>query len=136
MDRAARSTGCIVRIAFIGSGRLAQALARLALAAGHEIVLTNSRGPDHADRFDRNSGSSRVGGQCGHRSKGERLGSSRLPWGKTRDAVSVVPDWQGKIVIDATNNRSGPEIFDIGGVHPQMMTPAETRAKLDGARVK
>lgn len=33
-------------IGFIGSGRIGGALAQLAVAAGHDIVLSNSRGPD------------------------------------------------------------------------------------------
>lgn len=33
-------------IGFIGSGRIGGALARLAVAAGHDVVLSNSRGPE------------------------------------------------------------------------------------------
>jgi len=33
-------------IGFIGSGRIGSTLARLAIAAGHEVVLSNSRGPE------------------------------------------------------------------------------------------
>jgi 8-hydroxy-5-deazaflavin:NADPH oxidoreductase len=31
---------------FIGSGQIGSAIARLAVAAGHEVVLSNSRGPE------------------------------------------------------------------------------------------
>ena len=33
-------------LGFIGSGQLGGAIARLAVAAGHQVVLSNSRGPD------------------------------------------------------------------------------------------
>ncbi len=35
-----------MRIGLIGSGRIGGTLARLAVAGGHEVVLSNSRGPD------------------------------------------------------------------------------------------
>ncbi|HAM26437.1 MAG TPA: NADP oxidoreductase, partial [Microbacteriaceae bacterium] len=31
---------------FIGSGQIGSTIARLAIAAGHQVVLSNSRGPD------------------------------------------------------------------------------------------
>src|ERR1700678_4190532 len=31
---------------FIGSGQIGSAIARLAIAAGHQVVLSNSRGPE------------------------------------------------------------------------------------------
>jgi 8-hydroxy-5-deazaflavin:NADPH oxidoreductase len=34
-----------VRIGFIGSGRIGSTIARLAIARGHDVVLSNSRGP-------------------------------------------------------------------------------------------
>jgi predicted dinucleotide-binding enzyme len=33
-------------IGFIGSGMIGGTVARLAVAAGHDVVLSNSRGPD------------------------------------------------------------------------------------------
>jgi predicted dinucleotide-binding enzyme len=35
-----------MRIGFIGSGRIGSTVARLAIGQGHEVVLSNSRGPD------------------------------------------------------------------------------------------
>ena len=32
-------------VGFIGSGQLGNAIARLAIEAGHQVVLSNSRGP-------------------------------------------------------------------------------------------
>ncbi len=33
-------------VGFIGSGQIGRALARLAIEAGHQVVLSNSRGPE------------------------------------------------------------------------------------------
>ena len=35
-----------MRIGFVGSGRIGSTVARLAIAHGHDVVLSNSRGPD------------------------------------------------------------------------------------------
>ena len=33
-------------VGFIGSGQIGSAIARLAIEAGHQVVLSNSRGPE------------------------------------------------------------------------------------------
>jgi 8-hydroxy-5-deazaflavin:NADPH oxidoreductase len=33
-------------VGFIGSGMIGSTVAKLAVAAGHDVVLSNSRGPD------------------------------------------------------------------------------------------
>jgi hypothetical protein len=40
-----------------------------------------------------------------------------LPWRRLPEAVSKVPDWEGRIVIDATNPIGAPDftIADLGG---------------------
>lgn len=95
---------------------MGQAVARLALDAGHEVMLANSRGPDTLKDLI-----AELGPKASAATVAEAVAAADLvvlgtPWGKTRDAVSVVSDWNGKIVVDGTNNRAGPEIFDIGGI--------------------
>jgi len=41
-----RVTGVMATIGFIGSGKIGSTVARLAVNAGHDVVLSNSRGPD------------------------------------------------------------------------------------------
>ncbi|HEX8520372.1 MAG TPA: NAD(P)-binding domain-containing protein [Pseudonocardia sp.] len=38
--------GIMTTIGFIGSGNIGSTLARLAIGAGYDVVLSNSRGPD------------------------------------------------------------------------------------------
>jgi phosphoglycerate dehydrogenase-like enzyme len=35
-----------ITVGFIGSGQIGSAIARLAIEAGHQVVLSNSRGPE------------------------------------------------------------------------------------------
>lgn len=106
-----------MKIGIIGAGRMGQALAGLFTRAGHDVILSNSRGPeslvDVVDEFN---------GHCSAGTVHDAVDSTDLvilatPWGKTADAVSVVEDWNGKIVVDTTNNRTAPGpqgLIDIG----------------------
>jgi predicted dinucleotide-binding enzyme len=42
----ARAVDAVMRIGFIGSGNIGGALAKLAIGTGHEVVMSNSRGPE------------------------------------------------------------------------------------------
>src|SRR3978361_244565 len=46
MNAENRTTENRTTVGFIGSGQLGSALARLAVEAGHQVVLSNSRGPE------------------------------------------------------------------------------------------
>ncbi|WP_188078792.1 NADPH-dependent F420 reductase [Rhodococcus sp. ANT_H53B] len=107
-----------MKIGIIGAGRMGQALAGLFTRAGHDVILSNSRGPESlADIVDE------FNGHCSAGTVQEAVDSTDLvflatPWGKTAAAVSVVENWDGKIVVDTTNNRTAPGpqgVIDIGG---------------------
>lgn len=107
-----------MKIGIIGAGRMGQALAGLFTRAGHDVLLSNSRGPESlADVVDE------FNARCSAATVSEAAENADLvflatPWAKTRDAVSVVDDWTGKIVVDTTNNRRAPGpdgLIDIGG---------------------
>lgn len=120
-----------MRVALIGAGRMGQAVARLALAAGHEVVLANSRDPDSLNELTATLGSGASAATVADAVAGADLVVLGTPWGKTKEAVSAVADWHGKIVIDGTNNRAGPEIFDIGGIPSSTLVASY----MPGARV-
>ncbi len=44
--RSSAVAACMTTVGFIGSGRIGSTVARLSVAAGHPVVLSNSRGPD------------------------------------------------------------------------------------------
>jgi hypothetical protein len=106
-----------MKVGIVGAGKMGQALAALFAKAGHEVCLSNSRGPDSLDTVI-----SDLGPRCRAANVDECVESSEVvvlatPWGKTADAVGSVELWSGKIVIDTTNNRSAPGpagVIDIG----------------------
>lgn len=106
-----------MKIAIVGAGRMGQALAGLFAEAGHEVVLSNSRGRDSLAELVE-----RLGPRCSAAAVADAVESSDVvflatPWGKTAAAVAAVSDWSGRIVVDTTNNRSAPGpqgLIDIG----------------------
>ena len=50
---------------FIGSGNIGSTVARLAIAAGHDVVLSNSRGPETLADLVGELGAARAGGDGG-----------------------------------------------------------------------
>jgi 8-hydroxy-5-deazaflavin:NADPH oxidoreductase len=107
-----------MKICFIGSGRMAQALATLFVEAGHEVMLTNSRGPASLDELVASIGPLCRAGEVADAVSWSDVVFLATPWGKTEEAVSVVKDWSGVVVVDTTNNRFAPGpngLIDIGG---------------------
>lgn len=107
-----------MKVAVIGAGRMGTALTKLMVEAGHEVVLSNSRGPESlADLV------AEIGGACIAADVVDAVADADVvvlatPWPNTQQAVAVVPDWTGKLVVDTTNNRRAPGpdgLIDIGG---------------------
>ena len=101
----------------IGAGTLAQAIAGHAVAAGHHVIFSNSRGPESleplaivssrgatstleplASRF----GSNASAGMVAEAARADIV-ILAVGWEQVPAAVKDVPDWNGRIVIDATN---------------------------------
>ena len=106
-----------MKIAMIGAGRMGQALAGLFAEAGHEVFLSNSRGPESLAGIV-----TELGPRCSAATVADAVKASDVvflatPWGKTAAAAAAVNDWSGRIVVDTTNNRSAPGpagLIDIG----------------------
>jgi predicted dinucleotide-binding enzyme len=96
-----------MKIGFIGAGTVAQNMARHFLAAGHEILLSNRRGPEAlaetvADLGPRASaGSRQEAADCD-------IVILAAIWAHVPTALEGI-DWQGKILIDATNSHMGEQ---------------------------
>ncbi|QHF29905.1 NADPH-dependent F420 reductase [Pseudomonas sp. R32] len=89
-----------MRIGIIGAGFIGRAVAQLALAAGHEVMLSNSRGPQTMSSVR----SGILGCEVGSAEDAARFAELILvaiPFGHYR---SVPAQWlEGKIVMDANN---------------------------------
>jgi predicted dinucleotide-binding enzyme len=95
-----RTTGAVVRIGFIGAGTVAQAIAAHATLAGHQVLLSNSRGPETLRDLALGLGASAGTPQ---EAATADLVVLAVPWPLVRPALAQVPDWSGRILIDATN---------------------------------
>jgi predicted dinucleotide-binding enzyme len=125
-----------MRIGMLGAGQVAQAIAGHAVAAGHQVVLSNRHGPAALAPVI-----ARLGplASAGTPAEAARAGLVVLAvwWNDIPAAIAAadVSDWAGRIVIDATNQfESGPphvKVADLGDT-----TGSEhVAAMLPGARV-
>jgi predicted dinucleotide-binding enzyme len=125
-----------VRIGIIGAGNIGGTLARLLAAAGHDVALSNSRGPASlaaaVDEINRAAGGprARAATVTEAASYGE-LVVLAVPW-RTAEALPAAEELAGKIVVDAMNPYAADGgILDLGG----SSSSEETAVRLRGARI-
>jgi predicted dinucleotide-binding enzyme len=94
-------------IGIIGSGAIGTAFARTLARVGIEAIISNSRGPDSLQEL--------VGELSPSISAGPREEAARadivfvaVNWTKLSAALAGLPDWKGRIVIDANNPIEAP----------------------------
>ncbi|MBY5987788.1 NAD(P)-binding domain-containing protein [Roseovarius atlanticus] len=119
-----------MQIGTIGAGQVAQAFARKAAAAGHRMILSNRRGPEDLAPL-----ASAIGTAVSAAAREEAAACDivllAVPWSQVEDALSGLPDWRGRILIDATNAFDGE-----GRTVPDAASSSELVAALaPGARV-
>ena len=121
-----------MNIGIIGAGGIGQAFAAHVARAGYEVIVSNSRDPESLAGLVR---------QLGPRAKaGTRQEAARadvvvvaVQWEHLRAALSDLPAWTGRILIDATNPvlEPGFRLAELNG-----STSSEIVASLaPGARV-
>ena len=108
-----------MRIGTIGAGAVALAVARKALARGHEIVLSSRSGPGAlADKV------TELGSGASAATVEEAAGLDyvllAVPWKNVEAALQGLPEWNGRVLIDATNPfvETSPKLIlaDLGGI--------------------
>ncbi len=118
----------------LGAGTVAQALARHAIRQGHEVVLSNSRGPASLTPLVRELGPlARAGTPAEAAAAG--LVVLAVGWPRVPEVAASLPRLDGTVVVDATNQFASlppnPRIADLGD-----LTGSEYVASLlPGARV-
>lgn len=109
-----------MKFGMIGAGRVSRAIASHAINAGHDVVFSNSRGPETlADLVDA------LGPQASAGTVAEAGAADfvvlAVNWDRVRDAVRSLPHRDGRILIDATNQWAAPppdsvvDELEIGG---------------------
>src|ERR1700751_5577503 len=94
-------------IGIVGSGAIGTAFARTLARAGMEAVISNSRGPDSLQELVRDLGPTI---KVGTREEATRadIVFVAVNWTKLPAALRGLPEWSGRIVIDANNPIEAP----------------------------
>lgn len=121
-------------IGIIGAGAIGQALAYRFVAAGEQVVISNSRGPQSLRDLAASIGPALTPATVAESAK-EEIVVLAVPWRRLSEAVAAadVLDWQERIVIDTTNPLGPPDfkVADLDG-----RTSSEVVAELvPGARL-
>ncbi|MEW2419488.1 NADPH-dependent F420 reductase [Streptomyces nigra] len=123
-----------MKIGMLGAGTIAQAIARHAVRHGHEVVLSNSRGPGSLAPLVQDLGPLASAATPAEAATGD-LVVLAVGWPQIPDVAAQLPSLDGTVVIDATNQfatlHPRPTVADLGEV-----TGSEYVASLlPGARV-
>lgn len=107
-----------MKIGMIGAGRVAQSVARFLLPAGHTVLLSNSRGPESLSELVAEMGPGATAGTVEEAAQAPIV-LLAVPWAAVPKALSGLPAWEGRILIDATNQyvTEGSQLVvaDLGG---------------------
>ena len=105
-----------MKIGIIGAGNIAQAIAEQAVRSGHEVILSNSRGPESLKALTHALGARASAGTRVEAAQQEIVFVA-VPWPKLKEALADLPAWNGRVVIDTNNPISAPDykMADLGG---------------------
>jgi len=95
-------------VGIIGAGRLGQAMARTARRAGRDVVIANSRGPESLTSVVSDLGEG-VSVATVEEAAAAGMVVIAVPWDRVPAAVQGL-EWNGQIVIDATNDWSADDL--------------------------
>jgi len=121
-----------MKIGIIGAGGIGQAFAGHMAKAGYPVIVSNSRGPDSLAEVVKQLGPRAKAGTREEAAQADVVVLA-VQWQQLREALSGLPAWNGRILIDATNPvlQPGFRLADLNG-----STSSEVVASLaPGARV-
>jgi 8-hydroxy-5-deazaflavin:NADPH oxidoreductase len=96
-----------MKVGFLGAGNVTRTFGRHLIAAGHTIVVSNSRGPATLTDFVADLG---LGAAAGTREQAAQCDVVILAvhWVNVHEALKGI-DWRGRILIDAANAHMDPK---------------------------
>ena len=119
------------KIAIIGAGMIGATAARLFVDAGHQVALSNSRGPDSLAGLIRDLGPKAKAMTVADAARWGDIVLLAVPWRK-REALPPADAVAGKVVIDAMNPYGADgTVADLGA----SSSSEETQKRLPGARL-
>ena len=99
--------GTSMTIGIIGSGAIGTAFARTLARAGIEATISNSRGPESLKELVRELGPSIKAGTREEAARADIVFVA-VNWTKLPAALAGLPEWSGRILIDANNPIEAP----------------------------
>lgn len=102
-----------MKIGTIGAGEAAQAFAEKAITAGHQILFSNSRGLESLADLAKALGPAASAGTPAEAAH-QNLVLFAPPWGKVEASLKGLPDWEGRVLLDATNGLDNGALVDVG----------------------
>jgi predicted dinucleotide-binding enzyme len=122
-----------MKIGFIGAGGVAQTIARRVLPFGHQVLFSNRRGPDALAGLLAELGPNASAGPPQQAADQDIVVLAAI-WPEVQSALFSVPDWNGRILVDATNRFASYAPLTVGDTSGR--TSSEIVADLArGARV-
>jgi predicted dinucleotide-binding enzyme len=122
-----------MRIGFIGASAVAQTISKHLLPYGHQVVLSNSRGPDSLASLVKELGPGAKAGTPQDAAE-QDLVVLAVNWSSVQAALFSIADWKGRILVDATNRLASYSPLTLGDISGR--TSSEIVADLaPGARV-
>jgi predicted dinucleotide-binding enzyme len=120
-----------MKIGILGAGNIGATAARLFIAAGHDVAVSNSRGPDSLKDLVRELGDRAHAMTIDDASRFGEVVLLAVPW-RTAEALPHPDLLLGKIVIDAMNPyRPDGGFYDLGG----STSSEEVLKRIPGARL-
>lgn len=120
-----------MKIGIIGAGMIGGTLAHLLAPLGHEVAVSNSRGPDSLRTMIEELGPTAHAMTVEEAARWADLIVLAVPW-RSPEALPPADAVAGKIVIDAMNPyRAGGGIYDLG----DSSSSEKTRERLPEARL-
>ncbi|MDT7796210.1 MAG: 8-hydroxy-5-deazaflavin:NADPH oxidoreductase [Mycobacterium sp.] len=89
-----------MEIGILGAGQVGLAVGHRLVGAGHHVKLSSARGPAALTPVAQGIGAEAVSIT---EAAAQELVLLALPWPAVPDVIDPLPDWQGRILVDATN---------------------------------
>jgi predicted dinucleotide-binding enzyme len=114
-----------MKIGFIGAGKVGKTIARHLINAGHQVVISNSRGPESLQGLV-----DELGPQAKAGTKDEAVHSDLVilcvNWRDAQEALKGIA-WKGQILVDVTNAHiDSPPDISLDGVTRSRVALAKT----------
>ena len=122
-----------MKIGFLGAGVVAQTIAKHVLPFGHQVVLSNTRGPDSLASLVKELGPGAVAGTPQQAAEQDMVVLA-VNWSSVQAALFSIADWKGRVLVDATNRVASYRPLTLGDISGR--TSSEIVADLvPGAKV-